>query len=103
MLSIFALVLLCKNVAVAQERQPETEGQDISAYPELNLNEDKTLLIEVEAKQPKTASSVRETIVPASSAKKADQQVKPNEKDPLSFNFLYFIIQRFKFSDIVDR
>lgn len=33
---------------------------------------------------------------------KEDEKVQKEEEDPLSFNFLYYIIEKFKFSDIVE-
>ncbi|MBS1491582.1 MAG: hypothetical protein JSS93_13735 [Bacteroidetes bacterium] len=87
-------------MAQERERQAEMENQqELNLHLELNLNEDKVLLMEPESKPTKIINPASETI-PAGT-KKSDQQVKSNEKNPLSFNFLYFIIQRFKISDIV--
>lgn len=33
---------------------------------------------------------------------KEEEKVQKEEDDPLSFNFLYYIIEKFKFSDIVE-
>lgn len=33
---------------------------------------------------------------------KEDEKVQKEEQDPLSFNFLYYIIEKFKLSDIVE-
>jgi len=33
---------------------------------------------------------------------KEEEKVQKEEEDPLSFNFLYYIIEKFKFSDIVE-
>jgi hypothetical protein len=33
---------------------------------------------------------------------KEDEKVQKEEEDPLSFNFLYYIIEKFKLSDIVE-
>lgn len=35
-------------------------------------------------------------------ATKEDEKVQKKEDDPLSFNFLYYIIEKFKLSDIVE-
>lgn len=93
-----------------EEVQTNTEVQELSPqHPELNLNDDKTLLMDSDAKaskiQPNT-SNARES-APMNAKPKSDGTTKPsasekNEEDPLSFNFLYFIIQKFKISDIVD-
>lgn len=86
--------------------------QDLGNHPELNLNDDKTLIMDADAKPPKIQSVAKEATQPATTqvnnAKKPDtqnkQQVTPDktEEDLLQFNFLYFIIQKFKISDIID-
>jgi hypothetical protein len=92
------------------EGQSNPEVQDLNQqHPELNLNDDKTLLVDVDAKASKTQPVNLEggANATANNNKNKSDNAKPsaNEKtedDPLSFNFLYFIIQKFKISDIVD-
>ncbi|MBS1558274.1 MAG: hypothetical protein JST69_06050 [Bacteroidetes bacterium] len=101
-MAIGAFVLTSRSKAMAQEkeRQAEMESQqELNMHLELHLNEDKVLLMEPESKPAKTISPAIENNPVVS--KKSDPQLKSNEKNPLSFNFLYFIIQRFKISDIV--
>jgi hypothetical protein len=47
----------------------------------------------------KNAKPVAKTI---EKPQKEDEKVQKEEDDPLSFNFLYYIIEKFKFSDIVE-
>jgi hypothetical protein len=112
----FSLVLLVASClaglhAKAQDdSQPVQEVQELNQqHPELNLNDDKTLLMD-DAKAPKSQSqsNTHEAVNSGNSNKnKSDGSTKssPNDKteeDPLSFNVIYFIIQKFKISDIVD-
>jgi hypothetical protein len=96
------------STAVAQEEGQSTSGiQELNSHPDLNLNEDKTLISDADAKTVKAQPGNKEVNNPAATNAKAktDAQNKATEKteeDPLSFNFLYFIIQKFKISDIVD-
>ncbi len=109
-LALFLATCLLGYKATAQdEGQSNPEFQELNQqHPELNLNEDKTLLMDADLKAPKIQSNNHEVAVPANSPKnKPDTSAKPSsnektEEDPLSFNFLYFIIQKFKISDIVD-
>lgn len=97
-----SLVVLCfaGTKAMAQEAPPpEPSVEELNYHPDLNLNQDKTLLMESDAK-PSTKSQHENPAV-----KKSEATTKPaekNERDPLSFNFIYFIIEKFKISDIVD-
>ncbi len=108
---ILAFAGLLGYSAQAQENRedPTEEIKELNAtHPELNLEEDKTLISEPDQKVNGQHPAVLKE-APASTLKsskiKADG-VKPvaekEEDDALSFNFLYYIIQKFKISDIVD-
>ena len=94
------------TTAMAQEEGiPGYELQD-PVHPGITT-EEKTLLVEPETRAFK---SVRDSVTTSSrySSKKPAEAVKAagknkNEEDPLSFNFLYYIIQKFKASDIIDQ
>lgn len=111
-LSFFLATWLVTNRAVAQEgSQGNSDVQELNSHPELNLNEDKTLIMDADAKQQKTPQANREASAAANTTttkKQEPQKSSSNpsgdktQEDPLSFNFLYFIIQKFKYSDIVD-
>jgi hypothetical protein len=99
--------LLGATPAMAQEEGiPGYELQD-PVHPGINT-EEKTLLVDPENRSVKTVRDT--TIVPSRSViRKSSSSAKPagmpkNEsEDPLSFNFLYYIIQKFKSSDIIDQ
>ena len=111
---LFLASCLTWFVANAQDEgqpQPVQEVQDLNQqHPELNLNDDKTLLMDADVKAPKNQNqlSTHDTGNAGTASKnRSDGSTKPSpndktEEDPLSFNFIYFIIQKFKTSDIVD-
>lgn len=91
--------------ARAQEENPVIEGPD-PAHRDLNFNEDRGLIYE----HPSQNSFVRDSI--QVSPRQVNKIAKPeapkephkgrNEDDALSFNFLYYMIQKFKLSDLID-
>jgi hypothetical protein len=108
----FALITFCAINANAQEGTPNNEIPDLSSHPELNLNEDKTLIFEPERtaspekvlnKEQILANPSRSTKVKATESASKSSGGKNPEEDALSFNFLYYIIQKFKISDIVEQ
>jgi len=109
---LFLAICLAGFKATAQEEsQPQQELQEFNQqHPELNLNDDKTLLMDADAKTSKnqSQSNTHDSGNSGNVGKnKSDGSTKPSpndktEEDPLSFNFIYFIIQKFKISDIVD-
>jgi hypothetical protein len=93
----------------AQENLPidpqEKEIKELNNHPELNLDDDKTLLLESEGQKPSSSQPIqKEAVTVNKSAKSKSDKAQPDkeEEDALSFNFLYYIIQKFKISDIVD-
>jgi hypothetical protein len=105
---ILALGLLVGFPAQAQEQDPivddETEiKEELNNHPELNLNEDKILISEPDQKSAISHPASKETASPSKTTKsKSDKGQAEEDDDALSFNFLYYIIQKFKYSDIVD-
>jgi hypothetical protein len=98
--------------AIAQrEGLSPGELQDPS-HLEYNLNDDKPLLTEHDSKskgptRDSIASHNRPVVSTGASAKlKSTEHNKSvnskEEDDALSFNFLYYIIQKFKISDLID-
>jgi hypothetical protein len=113
-LGLTSLLLVLATVgASAQEGTPNNEIPDLSGHPELNLNEDKTLLFEPDrnsVSEKGVQNKEQITVIPPKSAKakavdstQKTAAAKNPEDDALSFNFLYYIIQKFKISDIVEQ
>ncbi|MBK5278589.1 MAG: hypothetical protein JJE09_06965 [Bacteroidia bacterium] len=108
--SMLAYALLLTFPSLAQEGTFPYELQDANNQ-ELNLSdEDKTLIFEQEVKPVKNApaeSLQNASSVPAKSKNSASNKPVVNntnvkgKDDALSFNFLYYIIQKYKASDIV--
>jgi hypothetical protein len=102
---LFTLVILSAN---AQEGIPGNEIPDLNFHPE--LQDEKPLLFEPDrstSNNEKTIQGKEQLIAdPKSSKSKSGDSsknpaIQPSEDDALSFNFLYYIIQKFKISDIV--
>lgn len=101
---ILAFTGLIGYSAKAQDGNPpyneEKEIKELNSHPELNLNDDKTLIIETEQAKPSNHTPAKDVITGNKSKPKVNNAKE--EKDALSFNFLYYIIEKFKYSDIVD-
>jgi hypothetical protein len=89
-----------------EEGSSLNEFQDLNQNSELNLEEDKTLIFEGESKPVKREAEAVPHTKSATKTKSAEV-VKPgnskDDEDALSFNFLYYIIQKFKYSDLLDQ
>ena len=103
-ITIAALILISYSVS-AQEATQIIEVPD-PAHRELNFNEDKTLIYD----QPSHTMVVRDTVhqssrpvIKAKPEQPKEIQKGKNEGDALNFNFLYYMIQKFKLSDLVDK
>ncbi|HEY5692271.1 MAG TPA: hypothetical protein VIS49_12495 [Cyclobacteriaceae bacterium] len=105
-LCIAGCITLLPQKSYAQDGLPPQYFQEPSNQ-ELNLDEDKALLYEQnEGRQTRSIQnfqrdSVATTTSRPKEAKKSNADKK--EGDALSFNFLYYIIQKYKISDIVDQ
>lgn len=102
------LTVSAVSTVVAQEGSPFNDIPELGpSYSDPMLREEKPLLYEPDGK----SSSNREQPVinqaPLKTKGKSSEPTKSNysktEEDALSFNFLYYIIQKFKISDIVDQ
>lgn len=110
LLSAFAAAFLLTLSAQAQEDLPVLEAPDPN-HRELNLDEDKTLIYD----HPSHTSVVRDSIqvtprvvpVPVTTKAKPESHKSgrkgSDEEETLSFNFLYYMFQKFKMSDLIDQ
>jgi hypothetical protein len=105
------VMLLINRSAQAQEELPILETHD-PAHRELNLDEDKILIFDHSSHTGPTRDSVQSAtprVVPVHPAKTTKQEVHkttPKERDnedALSFNFLYYMFQKFKMVDLIDQ
>lgn len=95
------------NSVLAQEGIPNNEIPELSPnFIDPNFREEKPLLYEPEGK----SNNSKEQLISPAPTKAKIKSPEPTkttatktEEDALSFNFLYYIIQKFKISDIVDQ
>jgi hypothetical protein len=91
----------------AQEETPLIEGPD-PAHRDLNFNEDKTLIYD-HVSLPAISRDSTQAIIPKVLSKAVkpelhkEAQKNHNQEDALGFNFLYYMIQKFKLSDMIDQ
>jgi len=105
----FLLMTVVFFSASGQEGIPNNEFPDPNFHPE--LSEEKPLLFEPERSTSNTEKSLQnkdQLNTPSKGAKSKTGDASKNpgaktEEDALSFNFLYYIIQKFKISDIVEQ
>ena len=108
---IFFLITLMGSLRVTpasaqDENDPSVnEYKDLNQNPDLNLNEDKSLVSDRDRSTKVPDSARTHSSVLSIQKIKSGDQAKPSsnkEEDALSFNFLYYIIHKFKISDLVD-
>ncbi len=105
LLFILLAALLLSFSAQAQEETPMIEGPDPS-HREVNFSEDKTLIFD----HPSQNSIIRDSV--AVTPKIINKTTRPelpkepqkarNEEDALGFNFLFYMIQKYKLSDMIE-
>ncbi|HNP07241.1 MAG TPA: hypothetical protein PKN99_06425 [Cyclobacteriaceae bacterium] len=106
--TVGCIVLLSQDVVAQDGGFPYPNFQEPS-YQELNLNEDKSLIYDVNENRSyrsTTTNVVSRDSVSVKATKAKASKKSPDgkkEEDALSFNFLYYIIQKYKISDIVDQ
>jgi hypothetical protein len=103
------LCLLCwSEDARAQDELPGPDFNSINTTTDPNTFEEKPLLFETESRTAKPMQSDTEnfrTPGPAPVKKVTTPTEAPKKKeetDPLNFNFLFYIIQTFKSSDLME-
>lgn len=101
------LMLLCWSADVqAQDELPGPDFNSINTSTDQNTFEEKPLLMESESRaskpmQPDTASGRTHVAVPVRKTTPAEPK-KKEESDPMNFNFLFYILQTFKSSDLME-
>lgn len=103
---LIPVVILISLSARAQEETPIIEGPD-PFHREVNYNEDKTLIYDQSVQHPGVKDSVQ-AVVPKTISRTTRPETpregqKPrHEEDALKFNFLFYIIQKYKLSDLIE-
>jgi hypothetical protein len=104
-LLMLPVVVLISFAVQAQEETPMIEGPD-PLHRDVNFSEDKILIYD----QPVQHPGLRDSVVIAPKAtgritrpENSKEAQKPkNEEDALKFNFLFYMIQKYKFSDMIE-
>ncbi|MEQ1584773.1 MAG: hypothetical protein ABL895_02770 [Cyclobacteriaceae bacterium] len=104
---IIILTVSTVNSLFAQEGAPINETPELGppTFSDPSTREEKPLLSEPEGKSTLQKDQTIIAPVPTKPKGKNSESAKASktEEDALSFNFLYYIIQKFKISDIVDQ
>lgn len=98
-----SLALLSEKAYAQDDGLPLNSFQE-PTHRELNLNEDKPLIYDLGENRPaRVVQSPQRETAPAKTKEPKKAGEKSKEDDAYSFNFLYYIIQKYKISDIVDQ
>ena len=107
-LRFFPLLFLVAGFPALAQREglSPTESQDPN-HVEYTPSDDKAIMSDHDAKarlnaRDSIAALNRSTLTPKSKSSEAPKGLNGDDEDALSFNFLYYIIQKFKISDLVD-
>jgi hypothetical protein len=106
--AVTILVLLMVAISSETRAQDEVPGPDLNSINTTDPGDydEKPLLYEPEGRATRTVVSDTVTSRPAIQAQPkkatpASEAKKKEESDPLNFNFLFYIIQTFKSSDLM--
>jgi hypothetical protein len=92
------ITFLAGAVQAQEDRLPELESGREMRYDPASESDS-----EFDSRFTKQATTSRDSVYIRPLAKKPDGKSKPDENaSVLGFNFLYYLIERFKLSDIVD-
>lgn len=96
--------LVCSYSLNAQEAQPEIESakEVLRNEPDPVLSESDTRTVNKPSIITGATKEVQRDSVHFKVPKPLKAEKAEKEEDPLSFNFLYYIIEKFKLSDIIE-
>ena len=113
-LHLLAFIAFLQVASVTVARAQEFPNPDLNGYQfqEPNAYDEKPLILESDLKYPKVARdtsshsrSTQATTKPATktaNATDARKAAPASGGDPLNFNFLYYIFEKYKMQDVVD-
>lgn len=99
-LSIFTLGMMVSTQGFSQEERTANElefSTTKSDSPPASEGELKPVKIQAPSSQ-RDSIQIKPIVKPT----KPSEKTQKNTEDPLSFNFLYYIIEKFKLSDIIE-
>jgi len=103
------LLFLLAGMAIDARAQDGVPGPDLNSInaQEPNAYDEKPLLYESEGRTSRqsvvdSTQSKAPSVVPVKKGTTAAEMRKPKDEDPLNFNFLFYIITKFKSSDLME-
>lgn len=104
--SVFLLCVFCTLVSTiqvnAQEGRPEMDILRSDPDP-VSISDSETKSVNKSTPIVTSKETQRDSVqVRPSKPIKAGEKTQEKEEDPLSFNFLYYIIEKFKLSDVIE-
>lgn len=103
------LFFLLTGTAIVTRAQDEVPGPDLNSIntQEPSAYDEKPLLYESEGRTSRpvaidSSQSKAPSAVPVKKGPTATELRKPKDEDPLNFNFLFYIITKFKSSDLME-
>jgi hypothetical protein len=103
------LLFLLVGIASETRAQDEVPGPDMNSInnQEPAVYDEKPLLYESEGRTSKSSTtdsiqSKPSAVMPMKKGPSAADLRKPKDEDPLNFNFLFYIITKFKSSDLME-
>ena len=104
--SVFLLGVFCTLVSAiqvnAQEGRPEMDILRSDPDP-VSISDSETKIVNKSTPIATSKETQRDSVqVRPSKPIKASEKTQEKEEDPLSFNFLYYIIEKFKLSDVIE-
>ncbi len=95
---LLATVVQLQTVHAQDDRMPDLDSGIRESRPESSPE----VLPEADLRAFKPSSVNRDSVQVKPSVKRNDPKARSEDSSVLSFNFLYYLIERFKLSDIVD-
>lgn len=102
------LLFLLIGIAAESHAQDGVPGPDLNSInaQEPNAYDEKPLLYESEGRSARSAvvdsTQSKPAVVSSKKGSTAAELRKPMDEDPLNFNFLFYIITKFKSSDLME-
>jgi hypothetical protein len=102
--SVFQLAVFCTMVSTTQVNAQESEMAYLSNDPDpIIVSDSETKIVNKPTPIVTSKETQRDSVqVRPSTTIKSSEKIQEKEEDPLSFNFLYYIIEKFKLSDVIE-
>lgn len=101
---VFQLAVFCTMVCTTQVSAQESEMDFLKSDPDpISVSDSETKIVNKSTPIITSKETQRDSVqVKPSKTIKSNEKIQEKEEDPLSFNFLYYIIEKFKLSDVIE-